>query len=435
MNRLALVLMAWLLAGASASVLPAAAQDNPSPPLVVSLPDVLRLVRDVSPRLAIERLNIRGAEANRITAGAYPNPTLSFGQSRPGGGQRTLFEGNRQDQATLEVPLLLNGQRGARIEKAEREIEAARARVASGASTLSAEAGAAFISLLAAQEKEMQLASALEELTRLRDIVTTRADLGAASRYDVARLDVEVGSFRTKLADAQADIVDRSGNLAALLGIADWRPKANGRLVPLMEDGETLDFSRDRALSSPATRAALEDEKVAQSAVELARRERAPGVSLSAGRSSTSNPFGAANFLGLTVEIPILDTRRGPVAKAEAEASAATLRRELATAEVSANLQRYANVITARKAALQRFEKDAASRLPLLKEMSENAYRLGRGSIFELLDSTRSRQELYQTRIELVTSLCEAQLRYLAISGDLERGIGAAPSPQNPEKR
>jgi cobalt-zinc-cadmium efflux system outer membrane protein len=129
------------------------------------------------------------------------------------------------------------------------------------------------------------------------------------------------------------------------------------------------------------------------------------------------------------VEIPILDTRRGPVAKAEAEATAAAMRRDLVAAETAANLQRYADVIGARETALRRFEADAAARLPVLKEMSENAYRLGRGSIFELLDSTRSRYELHQTRIDLMAALVEAQLRYLGTSGELERGIGRIEKP------
>lgn len=419
MNRLLRMLVVLMLAGSTS----AQAQDKPAAPAVVNLQAVVNLVREVSPRLAVERQSIRAAEANRITAGAYPNPTLSYGQYRPQSGQRTLFDGNRQEQATLEVPLLINGQLGARIEKADREIDAARARVASGASTLAAEAGAAFVALLAAQEKETQLTATIEELVRLRDIVASRAEMGAASRYDVTRLDVEVGSFRTKLADAQADTADRSGNLAALLGIAHWRPKADGRLEPIKAKGSEYTFSPDRVLTSPASRAAIEDEKVAQSAVVLARRERAPGVSVSAGNSWTSGPFGAAYFLGLTVEIPLLDTRRGPLARAEADASAASLRRELAAAEVAANLDRYANVIAARQAALERFDKEAAGRLPQLKEMSENAYRLGRGSIFELLDAARSRHELLQTRIDLTSALCEAQLRYLAISGELDRGL------------
>jgi len=112
------------------------------------------------------------------------------------------------------------------------------------------------------------------------------------------------------------------------------------------------------------------------------------------------------------------------VARAESEATAAKLRRELAEAEVAANLERYANVIAARQTALQGFDKESASRLPALREMAEQAYRLGRSSIFELLDSTRSRYELQQARIELVASLIEAQLRFLATSGTLDRIIG-----------
>jgi cobalt-zinc-cadmium efflux system outer membrane protein len=168
---------------------------------------------------------------------------------------------------------------------------------------------------------------------------------------------------------------------------------------------------------------------VAQSGVEVARRERWPVPSVSAGRSWTSEPFGAANFLGLSVEIPVLDTRRGPLAKAESEATSAALRRELAVAEVATNLERYANVIAARQAALQRFQEEASARLPLLKQMAEDAYRLGRSSIFELLDSTRSRYELHQTRIDLVAALFEAQLRFLATSGELERSIGLTAQP------
>lgn len=406
---------------------PVHAQENTPVPDVVDLPAVLRLVREVSPRLSIERQAIAGAEANLITAGAYPNPTLSYGRFRPSGGQATLFDGSRQEQATVEIPLLIAGQRSARVEKAEREIEAARARVASGASSLAAEAGSAFVALLAAQEKVALLATANEELVRLRDIVAGREAGGVASRYDLMRLEIELGGFRTKLEDAKADTSDRAGNLAALLGLQNWRPRASGDFRPLVFDADILNNPRDRANTSPATITALREETAAQSSVEVARRERWPVPAVSAGRSWTSDPFGAANFLGLSVEIPILDTRRGPLAKAEADARSAALRRELAVVEVATNLERFANVITARQAALQRFQQEASARLPLLKQMAEDAYRLGRSSIFELLDSTRSRYELHQTRIDLVAALFEAQLRFLATSGELERSVGLTP--------
>jgi len=418
-----------ILAVALLMLSPARAQETQSPPETVDLPALLRIVREVSPRLALDRQAIVGAEANRVTASAYPNPTLNYGYMRQGGGQATVFTGRRQDQASVDVPLLIAGQREARMEKAEREIEAARARVAAGASSLAAEAGVAFIALLAAQDKAALQTGAAAELVRLRDIVAGRSDLGMASRYDLNRLEVELASARTKLEDGKADIADHSGNLAALLGIYNWRPKADGILTPMSMAGNAFENLRERAMNSPATLAAQGEEKAAQSAVEVARRERWPVPSVSVGRAWTSEPFGAANFLGLSVEIPILDTRRGPVAKAESEATAAAMRRELAVAETTANLQRYTNVISARENALRRFDTDAAARLPALKEMAENAYRLGRSSIFELLDSTRSRFELQQTRIDLLAALVEAQLRYLAISGELERGMARAAKP------
>src|SRR4030095_10178339 len=102
--------------------------------------------------------------------GALPNPILSYGRYRPIHNATTLFEGSRQEQGTIELPLLIAGQRSARVEKAERDLDAARARVASGTSSLSAEAGSAFVALLAAQEKAALLSTAGGELARLRDV-------------------------------------------------------------------------------------------------------------------------------------------------------------------------------------------------------------------------------------------------------------------------
>ena len=417
---------ACLLGGASVRAQGGAGRGSTPETASMDLAEVLRIVREVSPRLAIQREGVRTAEAGRITAGAYPNPSVSFGRSRPSGGQSTLFTGTRQDQASLDMPLLIAGQRSARLDRAEREIEAARTRVDAGASSLAAEASAAFVSLLAAQEKAALLAHAGNDLGRLRDIVRGRAEQGVASRYDLARLEIVFGSFRARLDDAQADIADRAGSLAALLGLPQLTPRAVGVLAPLQLGADALEAPRDRAPASPAVSAAAGEERAARSGIEVARSERWPVPSVSVGRAWTSDPFGAANFLGLSVEIPIFDTRRGPVAKAESEAAAASLRRELAQAEVVATLERYGNVITVRQAALQRFDAETASRLAALEEMAEQAYRFGRSSIFELLDSTRLRYELRQSRIELVGALMEAQLRFLATSGSLEQAVDPA---------
>src|SRR5689334_15543300 len=110
------------------AVASAYAQDTTLPEQL-TLPVLLRLVNERSPRLAAEQTSIDAANAERVTAAAYPNPTISYGRFRPSGGGNTLFEGSRQEQSTLDYPLQLIGQRGARIEAAEQGLLAARARV------------------------------------------------------------------------------------------------------------------------------------------------------------------------------------------------------------------------------------------------------------------------------------------------------------------
>ena len=130
--------------------------------------------------------------------------------------------------------------------------------------------------------------------------------------------------------------------------------------------------------------------------------------------------------------MPLFDTRRGPLAKAESEAHAAMLRHDLVLAETAATLDALEKVIASKQAALRRFEDDAAARLPMLKQMAEDNYRLRGGSVLELLDATRSRIELEETRIDLEASLINSQLRFLATSGNLEQAVIPASEERTP---
>jgi len=382
-----------------------------TPPEQVSLASVLSLARDGSPRLALERQEIAIAEAERRTAGAYPNPTLSYARQRPGSGN-PLFDGKRQQDVAVELPLLIGGQRGARVEAAERQIDATKARAGASANELAAEAGAAHIALLAAQEKKMVLNTSLDELSRMRNIVAGRQESGMASQYDLLRVDVELEAWRTRAAEADAELVNRQGQLAALLGFPAWRPVAVGELKP-------LDVVTNRpATENPSLIAAQKEAAAAQALTDVARRERFPAVSLHAGRTWTSEPYGSANMLGLAVEVPILDTRSGAVDKARAEAHSAALRVQLTEAGVRADQNRYQALVERRSAALEQFRERMVGRLPALKQMAEDAYRLGRGSIIELLDATRTRYEMQLGQLELISGLMEAQLRLQASRGE-----------------
>src|SRR5262249_55528380 len=156
------------------------------------------------------------------------------------------------------------------------------------------------IDLLAAQEQTALLESTGGELTRLREIIVGREASGMASRYDVMRIEVQLGGNRAKLEKARAKIADRAGTPAALLRFPPWRAQAGGTLAPLEVDvtAAATTAARDKVTTSPAAVAALKEEEAARADVEVAKRERVPVPTFSLGRTWTSDPFGAANYAG-----------------------------------------------------------------------------------------------------------------------------------------
>lgn len=418
-HALACLILAALVAGARAGETP------PPLPEQVALPELLRMIAQRSPRLAAERAAIDAAEADRIAAAAYPNPTVSVGRYKPAGGARTVFDASSQSQATLDLPVLLGGQRRARMDAAEQALEAARAHVGAVGHETAAKAAESFVGLLAAQEKVRVLDAAVADVQRLARVVAERMANGMASRYEATRAEIELAALRTRRDDARMEEAARAGELAMLVGVPGWKPVARGNL-------SNREATRDRAALTSAIKsknalllAARREEEAALAALRRAERERVPVPVVSVGRTWTGDPFGAANFVGLSAEIPILDRRLGPVARAEAELRAVRLRREAIEAELDTELARTLDALAARRATLAQFDQNVGARLEALRQMAEDYYQLGRGSLLELIDSARSRLESTLAGLEVQAQVALDETHLLALSGELPEQAAA----------
>jgi|SRR5580765_5230677 len=378
----------------------------------VTLDDVLRIVSE-GPRVHASLRDADAARADRDAAGAFANPSLTFGRSRPSGGERTIFDANSQDQASLELPVPIFGQRAARVQVAERQVERAQWQVQSTLGETKKSAALEFARLLVAQEQLAVRRRARAEIERIRGIVSGRLENGMASRYDLARADAELSLASVGVQRAEAGAAEHAAALAALAGAGGWRPQAQGSLESLRPlPSVDADSLLDR---SPVLQTARAETRAAEARIELAQRERFPVPSIGVGRTWTSGPFGAANFLGVSSEIPILDTRRAQEDKARAEAGAARSRERVIEAGLRAELQRHLEALRARRAALERLRGGESTFL----EMAESAYRLGRATLFELLDARRTQLEAADARLELLGAIAESSIEIEAISGSL----------------
>jgi cobalt-zinc-cadmium efflux system outer membrane protein len=391
---------------------------NQDLPNVVSIRQLVQIIREKSPRYAVAHSQIEAAQAEVVAVDVLPNPKVSYGRyDRAGGRRNTQFDGPSQQNITVEVPLLLAGQRGARKEAAERQVEVAEANVETQYNRLIRETWRLFEQLLAGQQRVAVLEEANRELERLQTIITGKENAGTASRYDVMRIAQEVQSLKARLDNAYTDTTSIVGELGVLLGFPDWKPQATGVLAPIGVSADVNTLWLQAEHNNPELESARRETIAANSGLERARRERWPVPSLLVGTAFTDQPYGNTTFAGVSVDLPIFDRGQGGMARASAEKHAALLKRELLLAATKQELERAVDVLVSRRKTLSKFEHNVLEPLPTLKQMAEDAYRLGKTGLLELLDSSRSRTEIKLSYLELLVGEIEAELDTMMASG------------------
>jgi len=152
--------------------------------------------------------------------------------------------------------------------------------------------------------------------------------------------------------------------------------------------------------------------------VELERREALPTPSVSVARVR-NRLDGNYNQIGVSVELPLFDRREGPIARAQVEAEQAQLRYDAALIEARTELQRAIKQLKLRRDAVRAYEKQGLAQIAPLNQMAQDAYKLGQGSILELIDSLGSINEHRLEHLDLVKEMMLAEWQVRVASGDL----------------
>lgn len=389
-------------------------------PKVVTIDELLRIVREKSPRYAAALSSIETAQAEVTAADVLPNPTLSYGRYQQTKGKvGTQFDGPSQQQYNVSIPLLVSGQHGARTEYAERKVEVAESTVEVSYNQIIRETWRLFIQLLAGQERIAFLEKSHQELQQLKKIVTGRADAGAASQYDVLRMEQETQAMATRLENARTDVVGSTGELSVLLGLPNWKPQVSGALTPLKTPADINKLWQLAEENNPAIETAYRETIAADANIEKAKTERWPIPALQVGTAYTDKPYGLTTYVGVAVDVPIFDRGQGGMARAEASKHTAILNRELLLSSTRQELERAVDVLKRRRETLANFEKQVVDPLVTIRQMSEDSYRFGKTSLLELLDASRSRTEIKLNYVELLVGEIEAELDAMMVAGIL----------------
>lgn len=417
MHRVAASLMVVVLWGGTAAAVEVEPPPAPELPSPLTLARALELFQARGYDLLVADANVEQAAGNRIAAGAVPNPSVSLGAGR------NFLCASAQDCSVISYSVGLGdnnaisnwlfGKTHLKKSVAQAALEAAKLSRADALRTLSFQVKSAYIQVLLA---DAQLANARENRAsneKTQALMKKSEQLGQISDADLATIDV--AAMESAQAEDQALQAQRAAKvaLAFLLGfrqaVPDYQVEASELDAPQMASLPSLTREAliDRALAErPDLRALREQEKGADSALALARRQRVPDFNV--GATYSDNGKGDSNIsppnvtLNLSFNLPVFDLQRGEIQAAEAARKALLAQRLKAEAQVVSDVETAFAQLTGTRALVERMNAGLLARAKTARDLIELQHRLGKASLLDLLNAQRT---FNATRIEYAGDL------------------------------
>jgi outer membrane protein, heavy metal efflux system len=288
-----------------------------------------------NPSLDAARARIAESQAQILTAGARPNPSLAFTPGIPSPYLLTV---------DLSFPLETAGKRGYRLQAARSLDLAARLELAQAAWTVRSSLRAALVDHLVASRTLDLLRAEAEMRGGQARLLETMASAGEIPHVEVSTAEVELSRAHTAVAEAAARSVESDAALAAAIGIPvgalrevrlawpEWESPPSAESLP---SGE---IERDAVLNRLDVRAALAQYAAAESSLQLEIAKQYPDIDIGPGYTyeEKRNYF----TVGFAATIPLLDRNQGPIAEAEARRRQAQVKFAQTQAEVISSSER-----------------------------------------------------------------------------------------------
>ncbi|MGN6107189.1 MAG: TolC family protein [Kofleriaceae bacterium] len=378
-------------------------------PILVGLPELIRISVRVDPSLAAAREGIEQARADAVTAGLAPNPTLGI--------SRTMVpfrSGESDPQLDIEVgytlDALLFGKRRAAIEAARRAVDVAIADRDEAVRRRIGDAIAAYVEAVQARALVPLAREELAQLERVAAITERRVAAGGAGQIEAERIGLEVLASRRRLLVAEAELDNARTRFRAHLGRVRGAERA--------EPAGALDAIRaPRPPSLEAVLRAAEqhrpDLRGAHHRLALARAELeqqrvsarpALGVALIYTRVLDLDLWGAA----IELSLPVSDRNQGNIARARSAMRQAAAQIEAARIELRSELAQAVRSYRAAYDVATTIDARAIEAAAGVRTRVEESYALGGRTLIEVLDAQATYRDAMREHVAARAALLRA---------------------------
>ena len=363
-----------------------------------------------SPALEAGRRTVELATAGVTTASALPNPRFELDGGRASAGS-TSSAGTLTSigvSQLIENPAL----RSARINTSLYVEQSSLQSLRQTRNDLVSQVRVRAYEYLLRKEEALAAADALELLEQIRERVKLRVETGEAGKYELIKADAEIVNARQREQTARLQISQAAISINRL---ASGRLPAGWTLAAQLSESlnvPPLETLKETALrENPELRVLEAELERHQSRISEAVASRLPGVEFRARQAR--EPDVRHDIVGFSVQIPLLDQKRGPRAEAIAERERTLARLEGRRAELMQQLELASNSVEIARVRIKALSEGAMRDAEAALRVAEAAYRFGERGILEVLDAQRVlravRQDLLLARYQLQASLTELE--------------------------
>jgi outer membrane protein, heavy metal efflux system len=395
----------------------------------LALDRALELAHERNPDILAARQELVVAQG-RLEKARYWNP---FNPEIEGGAAQRRFDGGGsavQPSGGLSLEIEVAGQRGKRIEEAERNLARVEAEVANVERNVTAEVAEAFYRAAYSRQR-LDLFQRVEELNlRLRDATLERFKSGEASKLDANLGVIRYGEAHRQTLTSDRDYRNALRGLERLIGAEPLGTTeiAGGLSIRAAKVGE--EALVDTALRSrPDLRARQAEIERVDADISLTRRLIVPNPTVAGIYEEEAESAGSRDRIvggAVRIPLPVFDRKSAELTQLTGERAKAVHERAGTELAVRAEVRDAFRSYEAAREAVQTFEADAVGRIDESFRFVETAYREGK---IDVLQFIVAENDLVSARLSYLDSLLDYALARVA----LERAVGQ-PVEEGPTK-
>lgn len=316
-------------------------------------------------------------------------------------------------------PLDIGGQRGARIDEAEKLVAWRKIGLVDARAQATGQVVAAYGAVAVAAERVTQTIIGEQTAREEAKYFAGRLEAKDTTVYEKALADAEVARWVQSHAEAELRLTTSRATLMMLTGLSEPGAPAPADVVPPKLRGSWDDAFVSQVLErSPALARLTGEQSYWDASLERYKTERFPPLALEliGGRGSSGEMrYGA----GLMFTFPITHRFQGEIARAEAGRMQAQARADVLRNVVAARLKAARDAVRNVNKAIEELDKNGMPALEQAVEASVEAFKLGKIELTRVLLARRDLSLARSRRLDLLEAAWHAYADLTTLSGDL----------------